>query len=165
MNTPIHQQPFEVAFISPSPNLFGKSQSSMRMRLGIRAKLIPFECPLEATKAIRSPLNNIELVVLDSSAIKSLDTFPQFLGKDNVGLPVVLLLRKGETEFADGALEAGYKALLFKDDDAEFRQLFPGMVLRIIAYFRGERQRVALHDHAAAEDAEELGVPDQVIAN
>lgn len=168
MNTPYHQKPIEVAFVSPSTNLFGKSQDCLRNRLGLRARLIPFDNVDEATYTIRDPKIPYELIVLDSAAITSLKNLPQFLGAGDNALPVLLLLKKGETAIAESAMEAGYKALLFIDCDTQYRQLFPGMILRMVAYYRGERQRQILEYHEdelpeAGSTADELGVADHVL--
>lgn len=139
MHNAYHTKPFRIAFISPSLNLFGRSQNSLRAQLGTRAHLMPFDTVAEALVAVRDPTLGIELVVLDSASVTSLKCLPQFLAAGDCGLPVLMLLRKGETEVAEAALEAGYKAILFVENEIQYRQLFPGMVLRIIAHFRGEQ--------------------------
>lgn len=150
MNTPYHQKAISVAFVSPSPTLFGKSQNCLRSRLGIRARLFPYDTPEAAQRGVRLEQTGVELVALDSAAISSLAALPQFPGADDAALPVLLLLRKGETAVAEAAMEAGYKALLFIDSDAEYRQLFPGMILRMVAFYRGNRNVPEIPDPRAA---------------
>ena len=147
-----HQKDFRVALVSSSVNLYEKARNCLRSRLGVRARLTPFEAVREAQREIRHKDRGFEMIALDSSAVPTLTVLPQFPGTSNSHLPVLLLLRRVETEIAELALEAGYKALLFTDDDAEFRHLFPAMTLRIIAQFRGE------------QTASDLGGGDQVLA-
>ena len=169
MNTPYHRKPIEVAFVSPSTNLFGKSQNCLRNRLGLRAQLVPFDDIDDATETIQDSIVPYELVALDSAALKSHDKLPHFFTNRGEPLPVLMLLRKGETELAEKAMEVGYKALLFIDSDTQYRQLFPGMILRMVAYYRGERQRRLLdyRDEELPETrsvAEDLGVADHVLS-
>lgn len=160
-----HQKDFRVAFVSPSANLFGKSQKCLRSRLGVRAHLTPYVDVREAQREILGEERGFEMVALDASAIPTLAVLPQFLGAGHSPLPVLLLFPREEMKIAELAMEAGYKALLFTDDDTEFLQLFPAMTLRIITQFRGEqKRRKAAYLTSEEQTASDLGVSDQVLA-
>lgn len=160
-----HQKECRVAFVSPSANLFEKSQDSLRARLGIRAHLTAFESIRECQQEVRDNGSFYEMVALDSASLSSLPVLPQFLGAGDLALPVLLLLRRRERDIAKHAMDAGYKALLSTEDDLEFRQFFPAMTLRIITQFRGERKRATTYSFPVEEQtASDLGVSDQVLA-
>ncbi|MGJ3244176.1 MAG: hypothetical protein ACFE0O_14625 [Opitutales bacterium] len=145
----VHNRPMTVVLVTPSSNLAGRAQNSLRARLGCRVRLLRWVNWHQAARvltATRFPGFRIDLLIFDAAcwerAWLARDTIHEAVRKFEA--PVLLLMRTDECAVCEAAMESGAKGFFVLRSQAEFQLAFPAMVLRTITFYRGEQDREAV---------------------